>query len=534
MRAELAAQIATLTHLLGDKWNREDVALLQRHEHNLRQAYPKEADTVLNATPKPVKRLGKQAAGTLAVHSGFWILLLFFYPRSPRVQALFFWNPWVRRLMGLGYVNLLLTWLPPLQRRLLAPFSYLLLSDAELERFSAEHYFAQSEVLIPSSGTRALLLEALSGRRGHVVLEGASGLGKSTFVRHLLRHSKHLAVYLRAERCNEGVLNAIQAKLEGQARDTAFLQSIIYSGALDIYIDGLNEVTADTRARIVEFVERNSHAHILLTTQRIEWTPPTTARLYVLQPLNEAQIGMFLVSREPALDPRAPLRGADYRTACERFVREALSAERPEEERQATRESLSNPMDLTVVAQLLSLEQRPDLFNLGWQQYELMAKDYREIHLGDFPLKEFAEEAYQMRLQDRTALPEERFGEELPHLERFKLVVRRQWKSLDGKEQREWRFRHDKLHEFFIAQTFLGEGNPRPAEHLADPRFRGVYFLLALLLEPAEARALREMLVDYAAATRDHTVSDDFVNVLNTRRRVGPPRFQRPLPAVAT
>jgi hypothetical protein len=339
------------------------------------------------------------------------------------------------------------------------------------------------------------------------------------FIKYLLRQSKRLAVFLPAERCREGVLEAIQARLEGHAKDTAFLQSIIYSGALDIYIDGLNEVTADTRARIVQFVERNFHGNILLATQRMEWTPPTTARLYVLQPLSDAQVSQFLASREPLLGDKAQLRGPEYLLASERFVQAVFSPAQPEELRLAMREVLSNPMDLTVIAQMLAEGHLPDLFRLRQQQHELMARDYLEVNLSEFPLKEFAEECYQMRLADRPSLPEGRFGKELLRLEAFKIVVRRQWKAPDGQEHREWRFRHDKLQEFFIAQAFLGQGNPRIVEHMNDPRFRGVYFLLALLLEPQTAQQLRDLLVVHAARTRDHSVSDEFVTLLEARRK---------------
>jgi hypothetical protein len=146
-----------------------------------------------------------------------------------------------------------------------------------------------------------------------------------------------------------------------------------------------------------------------------------------------------------------------------------------------------------------------------------MAKDYRRVHLADFPLKDFAEAAYQMRLEDKAALPEERFGKELLRLEPVKMVVCLQWKGPDGKDYREWHFRHDKLQEFFIAQTFLGEDNLRPLEHMGDPRFRGVYFLLALTLELEKARELRDLLVEHAATTGDHSVSDGFVNLVKAR-----------------
>ena len=56
-----------------------------------------------------------------------------------------------------------------------------------------------------------------------------------------------MLVYLPAYKCEKGVIEAIQEKLRGQAQDVNFLKSLIYSGAIDIYIDGLNEVTADTR-----------------------------------------------------------------------------------------------------------------------------------------------------------------------------------------------------------------------------------------------------------------------------------------------
>ncbi|WP_052519314.1 hypothetical protein [Archangium violaceum] len=449
---------------------------------------------------------------------GFWFLLLFFYPRYPQVQAFFFWNPWVRRISGFGYVGLLLTWVPFLRHRLLSPFSRLLLAEAQLERFSATTYFDGSEFLLPGSGRSEPLLRVLPSLRGQVVLEGASGLGKSMFLKYLLSRSKRLTVYLSAERCKDGVLEAIQAKLEGQAKDASFLRSLIYSGALDIYIDGLNEVTADTRARIVQFVERNVHGNILLTTQPIEWTAPATASRYVLQPLSDEQIARFLESREPLLGEKAPVRGQPYLLACQRFVAEALSAEQPVELRQAHSEVLSNPMDLTVVAQMLSEERQPDLFRLRQQQYELMAKDYRDIHQDDFPLKAFSEEAYEMRCNDRGVLPEEKFGRELLRMEAAKMVLRHQWRSPDGKEQREWRFRHDKIQEFFIAQTFLGKDSRRASKHLEDSRFRGVYLLLALLLEPEQAQALRDKLVEYAAKTRDHSVSDDFVTLLKKRQ----------------
>lgn len=518
LRKELADQIVTVARLNSSQWESKDIELLERHVKSLHQSQFMHGDNVQGVIDQVERwRLLMRFGWGWVGHVGFWVLLLFFYPRSPKVQAFFFWNPWVRNITGLGYVGLLLTWVPFLRRRLMVPFRRQLLADADLERFSQELYFDRSDVLTPSSNKPERLLSALPHLQGQVTLEGASGLGKSMFLRYLLRQSKGLAVYLPAERCKDGVIEAIQVKLEGQAKDTGFLQSIIYSGALDIYIDGLNEVTTDTRARIVQFVERNTHGNILLSTQRIEWTPPKTARLYVLQPLSEDAISEFLVSREPTLGEKSKLRGEAYRQTCARFVKESLTPEQPEKVRTAMREVLSNPMDLTVVAQMLADGHLPELSHLRQQQYELMAKDYAEVHLAKFPLKEFAEESYRMRREDRTMLSEERFARELLRMEDFKMVLRRQWKGPDDKERREWRFRHDKIQEFFIAQTFLGDENLRVIEHLSDSRFRGVYFLLAFMLPMEKARQLRDLLVEHAAETRDNTLVNDFVLLLKSR-----------------
>ncbi len=45
-----------------------------------------------------------------------------------------------------------------------------------------------------------------------------------------------------------------------------------------------------------------------------------------------------------------------------------------------------------------------------------------------------------------------------------------------------------------------------------------MYFLLANLLPLDEAEKLRENLIQYAADSGDHTVSDRFIQILRTRR----------------
>ena len=137
-------------------------------------------------------------------------------------------------------------------------------------------------------------------------------------------------------------------------------------------------------------------------------------------------------------------------------------------------------------------------------------------------LKKFSDAVYQMRLNDEQALPGDKFQQVVQSLEdeKYKMVVSRQWQNEEGAAKREWYFRHDKIMDFFLVQNFLGEkgeAKNRLIDHMGDSRFRGVYFLLVNLLPLDAAKELKEKLVQYAADTKDHTVSDTFVQLLRPR-----------------
>jgi hypothetical protein len=434
------------------------------------------------------------------------------------IQAIFFWNPWVRKIGGAGYVGFLLAWVPFLRRKLFEPFRDSLLADAKLYRFNPTAYFPDSEVTLKGTDHPQPLQTVFPEIKGQSILEGDSGLGKTVFLRHLVKASHRIVVYLPAEKCEKGVIEAIQAKLHGQAQDADFLRTLIYSGAIDICIDGLNEVSADTRATIAQFVEQFFKGNILMTTQPLEWSPPSTAKTYILHPLRTDQIQSFLMSRQTVI----PI-SASYEQDCDRYLQSALTPNQSPEEYKAAQRILSNPMDLTMVAHMLAHGRTPDLFRLQEQQYTLMASDYRQMYSHEFPLKSFSEAVYQRRLSDESALPADEFYNELICMEdeTHKMVISRQWKDPKGEIQKEWYFRHDKIAEFFIVQTFLGDSETaktRIYEHLGDPRFRGVYFLLATFLSIDAAQDLRETLIQYAADTKDHTVSDTFVQLLRSRK----------------
>ena len=440
------------------------------------------------------------------LHPLVWIGLIFAYPKSPQIQAIFFWNSKVRAVLGCWYVGSALTLIPFLRRRLFAPFKDSLLADAQLDSFSESIYFP--DAIVKVRDRELPISSCLSEVKGQVILEGKSGLGKTMLLRHLTNNSKRLLVYLPAQKCQSGVISAIQAKLHGQAQDEIFLKKLIYSGALDIYIDGLNEVQVEVRSSIVAFVESFFKGNIIITTQPMVWTPPSTAKLYELQPLPEERIHQFLRLYGKRLPPGSPVIDDDYNVICDNFLKSTLHTPRSKTEYTLSREILSNPMDLSIISQILGKGHQPNLFSLQQQQYELMILDYQSSWNQAFPLNKFASFVYKMRLADSTELTGESFDKVLSIMEKeqHRMVISRQWKNPQGEERKEWTFRHAKIMEFFLLRVFLEssrESEKRRKAHIDDPRFREVYLSLAQVLPIEEALKLQQELVQRAAQLKD-------------------------------
>ncbi len=525
LRADLATQTREITNNRSITWQSDDIPLLTTLATSLKNGGYTSADIDSATQSIALYKWGTTFGQTLLTHIAFWIALIFFYPKSPQIQAIFFWNPWVRNIAGLGYVSFLLTWIPFLRDRLLTPFRTSLLADANLlNQDPNTHYFPTSQARPRNSSD----LESLPKCQGQLILEGESGLGKTMYLRQLVQTTKRNTVYLTAHRCENGVLEAIQDKLEGNAKDPAFLQNLIYSRALDICIDGLNEVSPDTRAKITQFLERNFQGNFILTTQPLNgWNPPKTAKIYELQPLSPDQIRQFLHSRIDTLPSSSLITGLEYTAACDKVFDQynKLLKDSPTDEAKKIRRIFSNPMDLTLIAHTIAANEAPDLLRLQEQDYRRMRDRYSDRFNQDFPLKQFAVAVYTMRLGDQDSIPSKDFGDELEIMEEAKMVIARTSRETTEAETPKprtlWNFRHDKILEYFLVQQFLGktpEVEDRILKHIDDPRFRGVYFLLADLLPFSEAQSLRETLIQYAVDTQDHTVSDRFVELLRPRR----------------
>jgi hypothetical protein len=306
---------------------------------------------------------------------------------------------------------------------------------------------------------------------------------------------------------------------------------LIHAGGLDICIDGLNEVSADARAAVASFAQAGTRSNVLISTQPIRWSRPAGARLLRLQPLRPEQRLAFLKSREPILPPGAPVRGRCFMARAEAFIHEMeTTTTRLIEEQVARERALSNPMDLTTIAIILANGGTPNLLNLQRTVYLQAAARYSDDNQGaDFPLTAFTEHVYQLRCnatggeRELIVLRDRRFEAECDALADYRLLLRTEELDAQGKSAPAWRFRHDKVLDFFLylAVTNHHKMHERIAAHIGDPRFAGVYLLLALRAPLDVAKDMRDRLADHAAETRDHVLSDEVWGIV--RRRIGVP-----------
>jgi hypothetical protein len=153
------------------------------------------------------------------------------------------------------------------------------------------------------------------------------------------------------------------------------------------------------------------------------------------------------------------------------------------------------------------------------QHFRKVKTEFRDTHHGqEFRLREFSESVYDRLLHDEIALDTGAFFEEIQALVEHKMALGQYDKDADGKQTQKWVFRHDKMRDYFLLRAFSVDQESRVLKHLDDPRFSGVYLMLASQLPLDQARELKDALVDHAAETKDHYLSDAIVEVLKTRR----------------
>jgi HEAT repeat protein len=292
---ELLDQIAVIIGKDSIEWKNHDLSLLQKAAKILKT----NQSIFIKPLEMEIRSIKtKKYVFLILIFSGIhgisWFVLLFLYPHSTKIQTVFYWNPYIRKIIGFGYINFLLIRVPYLKRKMFSPFWEILLADADPEGFKKECCFEKSEVNTQNSNEFIALKKTIPRIKGQIVLEGEPGPGKSMLLRWLASRTRHPGVFLPAKKCSAGIIPAIQAKLHPVIKDSAFLSKLVCRGAIDIYIDGLNEVGAASRAEIKHFMETHPGINIIITLQPMGWTPPPNVKIYRLPPLKENRVEDFV------------------------------------------------------------------------------------------------------------------------------------------------------------------------------------------------------------------------------------------------
>jgi hypothetical protein len=466
------------------------------------------------------------------IHLLLWLCLLFIYPYSPVIQSVVFWNRLVRKLLSLGYMDVLLLSLPPVRKQLFLPLKEQMLgevlqpTDAELDRLA---YFSKGRIRRNVTGgsvsdrpSEEFIADALSQLKKRTLLLGASGLGKSSFLRNSLTlksRRSDSAIYLPASRCVGGVEKAIAARVHLFSQDPDLLHSLIYAGRLEVYIDGYNEVDPNTQEEIASFVALFNNARILVTSQ-IPIRGLSRLETLELLPLRPEEIKEFLVTRETILPATSLFSEQAYQNIAVAYLDNLWIGSRPESETKAIEQVLSNPMDLTTTAMILGNGKEPSLLALQEQQFVTLQGNHHRKYQRPFRTDLFSEDVFQLRLSNDDDLDKSAYDREVASLVDEKMAITRAV-EVPGKEPRqEILFRHDRIRDYFTHFAFLDKDkDERRLQYANDSRFAGVYEYLAKTLDLGSAERLREQLLMSAVENQDHRLSDSFIKQLSWRRQ---------------
>jgi len=487
------------------------------------------------------------------------------YPLPERIQSFFSSNSELSKgciaIILIGYIKItkflkvipfLRKKFPEWQRKFFRSFrvSGLLSTDIGTYYLDEEIYFKDSEVdcisldneeqePLKSSDekfnqltSRLPIQKAIPAIKGKNFLIGQSGTGKTMLIHYLLKNTANIAFYLIAEECSEGIFKAIQKNLPqvfhllGDDGEDLLIQ-LLSEEKVEIYIDNFDKTTSGIREKIIENIEEimkeMSDVTFLIATREIKnWNSPESFNIYRLLPLRIDQIKKFLLSREKIFTNLPTFSKNDYELSCKEFLFTIFDDQQPKEDFEFAQSILSNPMNITMISQIIAHKKVPNIFLLQEQQYQIVEEEYERLHAEQkFPLMKFSERVYQMRLANEMALSHSEFSDELQCLEYHKMVFNRNRKNTKGGIIKEYCFQHSKIMDFFIATFFENNKNERE-EYIGDIRFHDVYLLLAHILPVEEAMKLREKIIDHAVDVDDHTLSNSFIKIIRPRKVKNP------------
>ncbi|HEX2748818.1 MAG TPA: hypothetical protein VHM91_12510, partial [Verrucomicrobiales bacterium] len=133
----------------------------------------------------------------------------------------------------------------------------------------------------------------------------------------------------------------------------------------------------------------------------------------------------------------------------------------------AMRRQLGNPMDAVFISELLAAGETPDPLRLLAQRMNHLMEEYVASHKDPFPSLPFAEHLLTTRLTGAPLISMTGFEGIAEFLAKHRLL--RKNSVADG-----WRFRHDKIMDWFLAPAFVNETDPVRRGLREDARFAGV------------------------------------------------------------
>jgi energy-coupling factor transporter ATP-binding protein EcfA2 len=471
---------------------------------------------------------GKAIKWGLEIGGGWivlWVILILLYPYLRGVQSQVFWNDRLRKVAGFGIIDFALRGVGILRRRMLRPFRRKLAQAAGLGGPSTAEplaFFADIHVEDPQGRDVGRIVDRVPKIGGCLMLTGESGLGKTTFLKYLTDLSQRegrVVAFLEARDCNRGVYEALASLVEGPVKEMSYLRTLVHTRDMAVIIDGMNEVSEETRALISEFTKGHIDSDVLIASQPMLWEAARDIPHLTLRPLSKAAIGAFLVSKEKSLPADACVTGMAYQNAAIAFVRdvEALA----EDETKHVVNILSNPMDLTLVSELLAAGQKPNPRRLDEQLFQRAKEKFREVNLGiEFPMESFSEYCYEQRSLGSNRVEDEQFKSAAESLAYVRMLLKR----VEMKEKVErayFIFRHDRLADFFIYLYLIVPKHKASRKAKAgDVRFRGVYLMIAERCSLDIAQETHGILHAKAQATKDYSLYDEYYRRYRTRTDV--------------
>ena len=527
----------------------------------LRAELQRRIDSLAPTAAPLLPRIGSWLVAAFGAHFLIWLgLLLTIYPRSRTVQAAMLFNPLGRAVTGWGYTQLLVLVSPRLRRRLFHPLVDAD-RDTEVVSYDSASFCDQIRVapLRPGKNPQApvevlppISWERLAAMPGLIVIEGASGLGKTHVAKALLERARaagRTCLFVRAAECNGGVIKELEDRL-ALGHSSGFVHSMIHRGAIELFIDGLNEALPAGVAEIAQFCERATHARIVITTQPMTWACPRRGRQFRLLPLEPGELEAFLIAQWPAVRVTPPDDGAVTTASAAAAGAPAAAPASPAAAAAAAADEdparvaylariraflagrasprelavLQSRIDLAFVAHLLAREQIPNIHSLRKQVVDDAARAYEDASPGGaFPLAALAAAALHVLQIGNPLLELDGVDPDvLEQLAERKLLLRR--------GAGEWLFRHDTITCYFAAAGFfaprIGADAVDPqvvtSAHLSSPRFVGVYLQLAESLPLSAARTLAAALREHGRVTGDRTLEIAYQDLVDHRPDVAP------------